>query len=81
MWEQRAEISEEFADEWRDYARIMAAFQTALERAPRTVEICEHVDIERLLITELEHVADTINAVFPRGGMMEFALYTTGAKK
>ncbi|MEO9030223.1 MAG: hypothetical protein ABI413_15560 [Ktedonobacteraceae bacterium] len=81
IWEQRAEASEEFAEEWRDYAMMMAAFQAALSRAPRTAEACENVDIERLLITEIEHVADTINAVFPRGGIMEFASYMTAAQQ
>src|SRR5581483_11463811 len=77
LWEHRAETGEAFADEWRDYARMMAAFQVALERAPCTVEACEGIDIESLLISELEHLADTVNAIFPRGRMMEFATYLT----
>jgi hypothetical protein len=78
LWEHWAETSEGFADAWRDYARMIAAFQAALERAPCTVEACEDIDIESLLISELEHLADTVNAIFPRGGMMEFATYLTG---
>ncbi|MEO7019118.1 MAG: hypothetical protein ABI234_03095 [Ktedonobacteraceae bacterium] len=81
VWKDKAEASEEFADEWRDYALMMATFQAALERAPRTIEVCEDVNIERLLITELEYLADTVNAVFPRGGMMEFASYVTGSQR
>src|SRR5260370_34108242 len=80
VWERQAETSEEFADEWREYAMMMAAFQAALERAPRTAEACDSVDIARLFITELEHLADTVNAVFSRGGIMEFASYMTAAK-
>ena len=81
VWQQRAEASEEFTEEWQDYAMIMAAFQAALERALHTAEDCEQVDIEHLLITELEHLADLVNTVFPRGGFMEFASYVTVEKK
>lgn len=81
MWQRRAAQHPEFADEWQDYALMMAAFQTALQRAPLTAEACDGVDIEYLLITELEHVADTINAVFPHGGMAEFASYVTDAQR
>ena len=80
IWERQAERSEEeCANNWRDYAMMMATFQAALERAPRTAEACEHADIERLLITEIEHLADLVSAVFPQGGMMEFEFYVTGA--
>lgn len=82
VWERQAEASgEEFGDEWRAYAMMMGAFQEALERAPLTADACTSMDIERLLITELEHVADTVNAIFSRGGIMEFASYMTAAKK
>jgi len=80
-WEDRAKASEGFADEWRDYSMMMAAFQAALERAPRSRERCKGVDVERLFISELEHLADTVNAIFPRGGIMEFASYMTGAQR
>ena len=80
IWERQAEVSEEEdANNWRDYAMMMTAFQAALERAPRTAEACEHADIERLLITEIEHLADLVSAVFPQGGMMEFESYVTSA--
>lgn len=81
LWEHQAERDEAFAGEWRIYAMMMAAFQAAIERAPRTTAACERVDIERLLISEVEHVADVVNAIFPRGGIMEFASYLTSAKK
>lgn len=81
MWQREAEIHTEFADEWRDYALLMATFQAGLTRAPRTSAACEGVDIEHLLIAELEHVANAVNAIFPRGGMLEFASYVTGAQK
>lgn len=81
LWGQRAALYPEFANVWRDYALLMATFQAALMRTPRTVEACAQVDIERLLIAELEHLADTIAAIFPRGGMEEFASYRTGAQR
>ena len=82
IWEHQAEASEEeYADEWREYAIMIAAFQAALERVPRTAEACQSANIERLLISELEHLADIVQRIFPRGGFMEFASYTTSAKK
>jgi len=81
MWSEKAETSKTFADAWRDYAMMMTAFQTALERAPHTAEACDHVDIESLLISEIEHVADMVHAIFPCGGILEFASYLTCAKK
>lgn len=77
MWEYQAEMSEEFADEWREYALLMTTFHAAWERAPRTDKACEQTNIEHLLINELEHLANAIYAIFPRGGIMEFASYLT----
>lgn len=81
MWKRQAEISEEFVDEWRDYIMLMTAFQTALERAPRTAEECAGMKIDLLLISELEQLADTVSAIFPLGGMREFASYVTDSPK
>ena len=77
MWERQAEASEEFADEWREYALLLTTFHAAWERAPRTAEVCAQTNIEQVLIGELEHLADAIHAIFPRGGIMEFASYLT----
>jgi hypothetical protein len=77
LWEQCAKANKESADNWRDYARMMAAFQEALARAPRTAEECERVEIERLFVSELEHLANLVNAIFPLGGMLEFESYIT----
>ncbi|HEX4713734.1 MAG TPA: hypothetical protein VH164_02280 [Ktedonobacteraceae bacterium] len=60
---------------------MMATFQAALDRAPRAAEACANVHIEDLLIAELEHLADLVSAIFPRGGMKEFASYVTTARK
>lgn len=78
LWEQQAQASTEVADIWCDYAMMMAIFQSALERAPRTAEECHKVDIEHLFVSEIEHLADLVNTLFPAGGMMEFADYVTG---
>jgi len=77
LWEQCAKTNMESADNWRDYARMMAAFQEALARTPRTAEECANVDIERLFVSELEHLANLVNAIFPLGGMLEFESYIT----
>jgi len=77
LWEQHAKASVESADNWRDYARMMAAFQEALARTPRTAEECACVDIERLFVSELEHLANLVNVIFPLGGMLEFESYIT----
>jgi hypothetical protein len=80
IWERRAETSAEFADDWRDYAMMLSAFHAALERAPRTDEACESLDIERLFVEEIERIAAIVNAIFPQGGLMELAFYMPGAK-
>lgn len=77
LWERCAKTNMESADNWRDYARMMAAFRDALARAPRTAEECEQGDIERLFVSELEHLANLVNAIFPPGGMLEFEAYIT----
>lgn len=78
LWKQRAQANAQLAEIWCDYAMMMAAFQSALERVPRTAGDCQEVDIERLFVSEIEHLADLVNALFPAGGMMEFADYVTG---
>lgn len=79
VWQCQAEANEAFANAWHDYALMIAAFQAALERAPWTSEVCAQIDIEQLLITELEYLADTVHTIFPRGGITEFASYATNA--
>lgn len=77
LWEQ---ANPNTADNWRDYARMMEAFQAALNGAPRTAEACTRVGIEQLFVSELEYLANLVNSIFPLGGMMEFAYYVTEAQ-
>lgn len=77
LWEQHAQANPNTADNWRDYARMMKAFQAALNRAPRTAEACTRAEIEQLFVSELEYLANLVSSIFPLGGMMEFAYYVT----
>lgn len=80
LWNCQAEKSEEFEGEWSDYHILMTAYHDALQRAPRTVQACESVNIVELLISELEQLADVVHQIFP-GGMKEFASYVKDAQR
>lgn len=76
LWERQAAADEDNCAYWHDYMHMMAIFQAALQRMPLTMEACADIDIEDLLESELEHLANLVLVIFP-GGIMELEHYVT----
>ena len=82
-WQRKAREAEQAGNQERDwdgYGILLLAYQEAIQRAPKTAEACEACDIVQVLGDELAALADVLVMLFPRGGLDEFATYTTGAR-
>ena len=59
---------------WAEYFLLINTCYEILKHLPATLEACEQVNIEELLIQGLEHLGKAIEVILP-GGAKEFHTY------